>query len=122
MPKIVSRGIVSEYNPDNDDSASGLSVYYCAFCGEYALVVDTPLDHVPSRRTDRARIVDVRRHTLRINPAASQTKLLLQRKAGLERQLRSHCAACNLLVSYAPSVDSQYVYIVDGAVVPQKHQ
>ncbi|KAI8922749.1 hypothetical protein BC831DRAFT_474424 [Entophlyctis helioformis] len=114
MPKIVSRGVISTNDPDSE--RSGLSIYYCSFCGEYVLVVDTLLDKVPRRKTDGAFVLDKdKREVLRINANPGKT-LLVQRAGGFERQERQTCPGCNLVVAYEPNADSPYLYILDGAL------
>ncbi|KAL2919655.1 STING ER exit protein [Polyrhizophydium stewartii] len=113
MPKVVSRGIVSEYDPDND--RNGLNVYYCAVCSEYLLALDTELEKLPRRRTDGAFIVNKERRTATFKTEEGKT-LLIQRAAGFERQQRQHCPGCQLLVAYAESADAPFTYVVDGAL------
>lgn len=65
MPKIISRSTISASVDDASASnKSPLQVYYC-LCGDFALVVDVPLDALPKRPLDGS-------HALRWLDAAGQ--------------------------------------------------
>lgn len=53
-----------ERNYSSEDSIiedeSAFAVYYCAFCGAFALVVDVKLDTLPTRKTDGSRVLEVK--------------------------------------------------------------
>ncbi|KAH6572848.1 hypothetical protein BASA50_009524 [Batrachochytrium salamandrivorans] len=117
MPKVVSRGVVSEYDPDND--RDGLNVYYCSFCGEYILIIDTLLDKVPQRTTDKAFILDEDKRTVRFHTVQGKT-VLIQRATVFERQQRQNCPGCGLVICYTPNSKSKYTYVLEGAVTIQR--
>ncbi|EGF77882.1 hypothetical protein BATDEDRAFT_91130 [Batrachochytrium dendrobatidis JAM81] len=117
MPKVVSRGVVSEYDPDNDKD--GLNVYYCSFCGEYVLILDTLIEKVPQRKTDKAYILDEDQRVVRFHTVPGNT-ILIQRSTAFERQQRQNCPGCGLTVCYTPNDSSKYVYVLDGALTLQR--
>lgn len=53
-----------ERNYSSEDSVvedeSSFAVYYCSFCGAFALVIDVKLDTLPTRKTDGARVLDTK--------------------------------------------------------------
>lgn len=42
------------------EDESSFAVYYCSFCGAFALVIDVKLDTLPTRKTDGAHVLDTK--------------------------------------------------------------
>eukprot|EP00808_Paulinella_micropora_P021352 g40555.t1 len=68
------------------------TVYYCAFCGAFALMMDVSLRKLPLRKTDSSRVLEEQKHTFKRNMVMGPT--------GVERQYRLNCKACGLLMCY----------------------
>ena len=45
--------------------------------------------------------------------------VFLNREKGREQQCRKLCKKCNLLVAYVSEPDTDKVYLVDGALLPE---
>ncbi|XP_057972341.1 UPF0235 protein At5g63440-like isoform X4 [Malania oleifera] len=66
MPKRTTHTYSSEdAAPDGPDS--DLFVYYCKHCGSHVLITDTQLQKMPKRKTDRAYVLDKKKHLARLN-------------------------------------------------------
>ncbi|KAJ8772293.1 hypothetical protein K2173_027470 [Erythroxylum novogranatense] len=118
MPKRTTHTYSSEdAAPDGPDS--DLFVYYCKHCGSHVLITDTQLQKMPKRKTDRAYVLDKKKHLARLN-IHEGGKILLKRGEGkLEKQFRMNCMGCGLFVCYRAEEDldfASFVYIVDGAL------
>ena len=52
-----------------------LHTFYC-LCGQMALIIDTPLDRLPLRRKDSARVIDGEKHVHKITSEPDETVYL----------------------------------------------
>eukprot|EP00808_Paulinella_micropora_P021350 g40553.t1 len=96
-----------------------VEVYYCAFCGAFALMMDVSLRKLPLRKTDSSRVLEEQKHTFKRNMVMGPT-VHIKRRKGVERQYRLNCKACGLLMCYrvAPvGKPSKYCYFVKDALV-----
>lgn len=74
---------------------------------------------MPRRKTDKAYVLDKKKHLARLN-VKEAGKILLKRGEGkLEKQLRMSCIGCDLFICYRSEEDMEsaaYIYVVDGAL------
>ena len=117
MPKVVSRSIACT---DTRDAAahSELRIYYC-LCGQMALILDCPVDRLPLRPADGARVLDSDKHAHRIKCSDVTETVYLKREGGVEKQIRSKCLSCKLPLFYRHEKQTQVVFVLRGAVVSQ---
>lgn len=118
MPKRTTHTYSSEdAAPEGPDS--DLFVYYCKHCSSHLLITDTQLQKLPRRKTDRAYVLDKKKHLARLN-VKEAGKIMLKRGEGkMEKQFRMNCVNCGLFVCYRAEEDveaSTLVYLVDGAL------
>ncbi|CAA3012165.1 UPF0235 At5g63440 isoform X1 [Olea europaea subsp. europaea] len=118
MPKRTTHTYSSEdAAPDRPDS--DLFVYYCKHCSSHILITDTQLQKMPKRKTDKAYVLDKKKHLARLNTSEGG-KILLKRGEGkMEKQYRMNCLGCELFVCYRADEDlesSSFIYVVDGAL------
>ncbi|KAK4775408.1 hypothetical protein SAY87_023369 [Trapa incisa] len=118
MPKRTTHTYSSEdAAPDGPDS--DLFVYYCKYCSSHVLITDTQLQKTPKRKTDRAHVLDKKKHLVRLN-VKEAGKILLKRGEGKqEKQFRMNCLGCELFVCYRAEEnldDASFIYIVDGGL------
>ncbi|XP_024968853.1 UPF0235 protein At5g63440 isoform X3 [Cynara cardunculus var. scolymus] len=118
MPKRTTHTYSSEdAAPDGPDS--DLFVYYCKHCSSHVLITDTQLQKMPKRKTDKAYVLDKKKHLTRLN-INEAGKILLKRGEGkLEKQFRMNCMGCGLFVCYRSEEDlesASFIYVVDGAL------
>ncbi|KAJ0679953.1 putative YggU-like superfamily protein [Helianthus annuus] len=119
MPKRTTHTYSSEDAlPDGPDS--DLFVYYCKHCSSHVLITDTQLQKMPKRKTDKAYVLDKKKHLTRLNINQAAGKVLLKRGEGkLEKQFRMNCMGCGLFVCYRSEEDlesASFIYVVDGAL------
>jgi hypothetical protein len=75
-------------------SEKKLCLYYCAFCGAYALVLDMPLEALPTRKADSAWIVS-KTTTFKHQMESGQVKLIRRFAA---KVLRVFCIISNVFL------------------------
>ncbi|XP_043806429.1 UPF0235 protein At5g63440 isoform X2 [Manihot esculenta] len=118
MPKRTTHTYSSEdAAPDGPDS--DLFVYYCKHCGSHVLITDTQLQKMPKRKTDKAYVLDKRKHLARLNINEAGKVLLKRGEGKLEKQFRMNCMGCSLFVCYRAEEDletASFIYVVDGAL------
>ncbi|KAK3040642.1 hypothetical protein RJ639_026963 [Escallonia herrerae] len=118
MPKRTTHTYSSEDAlPDGPDS--DLFVYYCKHCSSHVLITDTQLQKMPKRKTDKAYVLDKKKHLTRLNINEGGKVLLKRGEGKLEKQFRMNCMNCGLLVCYRAEEDlesASYIYVIDGAL------
>ncbi|KAK3043275.1 hypothetical protein RJ639_002518, partial [Escallonia herrerae] len=118
MPKRTTHTYSSEDAlPDGPDS--DLFVYYCKHCSSHVLITDTQLQKMPKRKTDKAYVLDKKKHLTRLNINEAGKVLLKRGEGKLEKQFRMNCMNCGLLVCYRADEDlesASYIYVIDGAL------
>ncbi|CAL5327421.1 unnamed protein product [Camellia sinensis] len=116
MPKRTTHTYSSEdAAPDGPDS--DLFVYYCKHCGSHVLI--TGLQKMPKRKTDKAYVLDKKKHLARLNINEAGKVLLKRGEGKLEKQFRMNCMGCGLFVCYRSEEDlefASFIYVVDGAL------
>nr|GEU54490.1 hypothetical protein [Tanacetum cinerariifolium] len=74
---------------------------------------------MPKRKTDKAYVLDKKKHLTRFN-ITEAGKILLKRGEGKsEKQFRMNCIGCGLFVIYRSEEDldsASFIYVVDGAL------
>ncbi|XP_073272330.1 UPF0235 protein At5g63440-like [Primulina huaijiensis] len=118
MPKRTTHTYSSEdalpEGPDSD-----LFVYYCKHCSSHVLITDTQLQKMPKRNTDKAYVLDRKKHLARLNTSEAGKVLLKRGEGKVEKQFRMNCVGCELLVYYRAEEDvtsASFIYVVDGAL------
>lgn len=112
MPKRSTHTYASEENQD----VSQLQVYYCLYCGHQALIIDSSVDNLPTRKTDQSTVLETKAHMHKIMLDKGEQKLI-KRAGGYERQFRLNCSKCELPVAYQCAKDSpEHIFILPGAI------
>lgn len=115
MPKRSTHTYASEEN----DDVGQLTVYYCLYCGQNALILDCALESLPKRRTDGSSVIETSKHMHKLTLEKGENKLI-KRSGGLERQYRSNCSKCELPVAYQSERENpQHIFILDGSLSAQ---
>ncbi|KRY23651.1 UPF0428 protein CXorf56 -like protein [Trichinella patagoniensis] len=89
--------------------------YYC-LCGELALISEKPLDRLPLRPRDRARVLDNEKGTYKTFSKPNET-VYLSRSEGVEVQCRLECKQCSAIMFYYSPDRPDILFLVDKAVV-----
>ncbi|XP_010248976.1 PREDICTED: UPF0235 protein At5g63440-like isoform X2 [Nelumbo nucifera] len=74
---------------------------------------------MPKRKTDKAHVLDKKKHLARLNTNEAGKVLLKRGEGKLEKQFRMSCMGCGLFVCYRAEEDLEtapFIYIVDGSL------
>ncbi|CAI9113085.1 OLC1v1013621C2 [Oldenlandia corymbosa var. corymbosa] len=118
MPKRTTHTYSSE-DAATDGPDTDLFVYYCKHCSSHVLITDTQLQKMPKRKTDKAYVLDKKKHLARLNIQEAGKVLLKRGEGKLEKQFRMNCVTCGLFVCYRAEEDlysASVIYVVDGAL------
>ncbi|XP_055377255.1 STING ER exit protein [Condylostylus longicornis] len=122
MPKVVSRSIICSDSKDQEvyNEEKPLNIYYC-LCGKLSLILDCPIEKLPLRKRDGARVIDgnLRAHKLTFNVGET---VHIERDCGIERQYRLNCKECGLPVYYRHTPESNVTFIINKALVRRKNE
>ncbi len=108
---------------DNDhveyESNSPLHVYYC-LCGQMALVIDNPIDKLPLRPTDSARVIDSSKNAHKLT-CINDEIVYIRRERGIEKQYRKKCVKCGLALYYKHSneIDNLVTFIINKSLTKE---
>jgi len=112
MPKRSTHTYASEEN----DDVTQLVVYYCLYCGQTAVILDTTLESLPKRKTDASAVLETKGHKNKLMLEKGEQKLI-KRSGGYERQFRLNCAKCELPIAYQSKKElPEHVFLLDGAL------
>lgn len=115
MPKRSTHTYASEEN----DDVGQLTVYYCLYCGQNALIIDAALESLPTRKTDRSAVIEDKAHMYRLLLEKGEHKLI-KRSGGFERQFRLNCSKCDLPIAYQCEREQpRCVFLLDGSLSAQ---
>ena len=110
---VVSDGQI-EY-----ENNSPLHVYYC-LCGQMSLVIDSPIEKLPLRPLDNARIIDSSKNSLKLT-CVNDEIVYLRRENGIEKQYRKKCIKCGLSLYYkhTDGDTSKITFIINGSLTKE---
>ncbi|XP_073975488.1 STING ER exit protein [Rhodnius prolixus] len=117
MPKVITRSIVCSDVKDQEEYSEDkpLHIYYC-LCGQITLILDCPIEKLPLRRRDGARVLDGSKHAHKLICDPDET-VHIRRPEGIEKQYRMKCKKCKLILYYKHDLKSNVSFVLKGSVV-----
>eukprot|EP00347_Sterkiella_histriomuscorum_P018691 403344543 len=96
--KVAQR--FNKEQPPQETLEQKFHTYYCAVCGQIALVMSHKLEDLKLRRTDDAMIVEVDQHFHKKLLQRQPKFTVLHRENGIEKQFRWKCKECQIVIGY----------------------
>lgn len=108
------------HHSGGDTIDESLEVYYCAYCGAHALILDRLISDLPTRSTDHARVVRTSKVQSKLILDEGPCVQIKRTSTLVERQYRYLCKGCGLTLAYRSNpfddiVNQKYLYLIDGA-------
>lgn len=86
-----------------------------------ALILDCPLEALPLRKVDGARVIDGIHHANKITCEKDSTIFVNRGEKGVEQQIRFKCKRCNIPIYYKHFPDSNVTFIIKKSIVKSKN-
>jgi hypothetical protein len=117
----AAKNVVIEDDDQEECKERPLHIYYC-LCGQMVLVLDCPLDKLPLRPTDSARVVDSSKNVNKLT-CEDEEIVYIRRENGIEKQYRKKCVKCGLSLFYQhkdfKSKSNQVIFVMNGSVTKE---
>ena len=124
LPEALERVVhavffVEDVRDDDEIEEKPLYTYYC-LCGQMTLIIDSPIDRLPLRRRDLARVIDHAKTVAKLKAVKGETVYIRRGADQIEKQKRSKCLKCDLPLYYAHDGRDKVDFIIDGALLTAK--
>lgn len=113
MPRRSTQNFSSD-NAQVAGTDTALHIYHCKYSGRHALTTDCNLATCPRRRTDRAHVIDLEQHTVKLYTADGGVVLLRRPDNRVERQHRYNIG--KLPVMYKSQPEGRFLYVFNDAL------
>jgi len=115
-----------QHHIGNETVDESLEVYYCAFCGAHSLILDVLISELPTRSSDRARVVQLTKHAAQLLLDEGPCVKLKRAPATaggpalIEKQYRYLCKGCGLPLAYLSypfkdKTSNKLLYLIEDA-------
>lgn len=86
-----------------------------------SLILDCPVEKLPERGRDQAKVIDVKKRAHKINATeATQSRCVYIRwEDGIEKQYRRYCKSCGLLIFYRHQISGHVVSLALNECMPE---
>lgn len=117
--QIAEKNVVITDDDQEEYKEKPLHIYYC-LCGQMALVVDVPIEKLPIRPSDNARVVDSSKHAHKIT-CRNDEITYIRREKGIEKQYRKKCIKCGLTLFYQfeENPKNPVIFIINGGLTKE---
>ena len=113
MPRRSTQNFSSE-DAQVAGTDTSVHVYHCKYSGRHALTTDCVLTTTPRRRTDRAHVIDLEKHTVKLYTTDGGVVLLRRPDNRVERQHRYNVG--KLPVMYKSDPEGRFLYVFNDAL------